>query len=59
VEAYVLDRTDLELYDERVCVEFIEHIRPTERFDSIDELLTAMAGDIEQCRRVLTSIVPS
>jgi riboflavin kinase/FMN adenylyltransferase len=29
------------------------------RFDSIDELLTAMAGDIEQCRRVLTSIVPS
>jgi len=59
VEAYVLDRTDLELYDEEVSVEFVEHIRPTVRFDSIDELLTAMAGDIEQCRRVLTSIVPS
>jgi riboflavin kinase/FMN adenylyltransferase len=59
VEAYVLDRTDLDLYDERVSVEFVEHIRPTLRFDSIDELLTAMAGDIEQCRQVLTSIVPS
>ena len=59
VEAYVLDRDDLELYDERVSVEFVEHIRPTLRFDSIDELLTAMAGDIEQCRQVLTSIVPS
>ena len=59
VEAYVLDRDDLDLYDERVSVEFVEHIRPTLRFDSIDELLTAMAGDIEQCRQVLTSIVPS
>jgi riboflavin kinase/FMN adenylyltransferase len=59
VEAYVLDRDDLDLYDERVSVEFVEHIRPTLRFDSIEDLLAAMAGDIEQCRRVLTSIVPS
>lgn len=59
VEAYVLDRTDLDLYDEEVTVEFVEHIRPTLRFDSIDELLQAMAGDIEKCRQVLTSIVPS
>lgn len=59
VEAYVLDRDDLDLYDERVAVEFVEHIRPTLRFDSIEDLLAAMAGDIEQCRRVLTSIVPS
>ncbi|WP_270889931.1 bifunctional riboflavin kinase/FAD synthetase [Pedococcus sp. 5OH_020] len=59
VEAYVLDRTDLDLYDERVAVEFVEHIRPTLRFESVEELLTAMAGDIEKCRQVLTSIVPS
>jgi riboflavin kinase / FMN adenylyltransferase len=59
VEAYVLDRTDLDLYGERVSVEFVEHVRPTLRFDSVEELLTAMAGDVEQCRRVLTSIVPS
>jgi riboflavin kinase/FMN adenylyltransferase len=59
VEAYVLDRTDLDLYGEEVTVEFVEHIRPTLRFDSIEELLVAMAGDIEKCRQVLASIVPS
>jgi riboflavin kinase/FMN adenylyltransferase len=59
VEAYVLDRTDLDLYDERVALDFVEHIRPTLRFDSVDELLTAMAGDIEQCRQVLKTVVPS
>jgi riboflavin kinase/FMN adenylyltransferase len=57
VEAYVLDRDDLDLYDERVVVEFVEHIRPTLRFDSIDDLLVAMAKDVEQCRAVLTQIV--
>ena len=59
VEAYVLDRTDLDLYDERVMVEFVEHIRPTLRFESIDGLLEAMAGDVEQCRAILARIVPS
>ena len=59
VEAYVLDRTDLDLYDEQVAVEFVEHIRPTLRFDSIEALLEAMAGDVEKCRTVLASIVPS
>jgi riboflavin kinase / FMN adenylyltransferase len=59
VEAYVLDRDDLELYDEQVGVEFVEHIRPTERFDSVEALLEAMARDVEKCRQVLASIVPS
>ena len=59
VEAYVLDRDDLDLYDERVMVEFVEHIRPTLRFESIDELLEAMAKDVEQCRAVLSQIVPA
>ena len=59
VEAYALDRTDLDLYDEEVTVEFVERIRPTLRFESIEGLLEAMAGDIETCRRVLASIVPS
>lgn len=59
VEAYVLDRTDLDLYDEEVTVEFVHRIRPTLRFDSIEELLEAMAGDIDTCRQVLASIVPS
>ena len=58
VEAYVLDRDDLELYDETVMVEFTAHIRPTLRFDSVEELTTAMAEDVERCRELLTNIVP-
>ncbi|WP_427385138.1 bifunctional riboflavin kinase/FAD synthetase [Janibacter sp. G56] len=53
VEAYVLDRTDLDLYGEQVRIEFVAHIRPTLRFDSVDELLVAIAKDVEQCRLVL------
>jgi riboflavin kinase/FMN adenylyltransferase len=59
VEAYVLDRDDLDLYDERVMVEFTAHIRPTLRFDSVEELREAMAGDVARCRELLTKIVPA
>jgi riboflavin kinase/FMN adenylyltransferase len=59
VEAYVLDRDDLELYDEKVMVEFTAHIRPTLRFDTVEDLTTAMAQDVERCRELLTKIVPA
>ena len=59
VEAYVLDRDDLDLYDERVMVEFTAHIRPTLRFDSVEELREAMGGDVARCRELLTKIVPA
>lgn len=58
VEAYVLDRDDLDLYGEQVMVEFTAHIRPTLRFDSIEELLEAMAGDVARCHELLSTIVP-
>ena len=53
VESYVLDRTDLDLYGERVAVDFVGHVRPTLKFDSIDELLEAMAADVERTRTLL------
>ncbi|MFL6154400.1 MAG: bifunctional riboflavin kinase/FAD synthetase [Ornithinibacter sp.] len=59
VEAYVLDRDDLDLYDERVMVEFTAHIRPTLKFDSVDDLLEAMASDVQRCRELLARIVPA
>ncbi|AKT51566.1 bifunctional riboflavin kinase/FAD synthetase [Arsenicicoccus sp. oral taxon 190] len=59
VEAYVLDRTDLDLYGEQVAVEFVERLRPTLRFSSVDELLAVMADDVARCREVLSSFVPS
>ncbi len=58
VEAYVLDRDDLDLYGERVAVEFVDHVRPTLRFTSVEDLLTAMAEDVAQCRRVLDIEAP-
>jgi len=53
VEAYVLDRTDLDLYGETVVVEFIERLRPTEKFDSVEALLVQMADDVKRCRALL------
>ena len=53
VEAYVLDRTDLDLYGEVVVVEFIERLRSTEKFDSVDALLVQMADDVKRCRALL------
>jgi riboflavin kinase / FMN adenylyltransferase len=54
VEAYVLDRDDLDLYDREVEVAFISRIRGMEAFGSVEELLEAMARDVIEARRVLT-----
>jgi riboflavin kinase/FMN adenylyltransferase len=53
VEAYVLDRTDLDLYGERVAVEFVERLRPTLRFDGVEALVEQMALDVARCREML------
>ncbi|HET8598838.1 MAG TPA: bifunctional riboflavin kinase/FAD synthetase [Segeticoccus sp.] len=53
VEAYVLDRTDLDLYGEVVALEFVSRLRPTEKFDSIEDLLEQMAEDVRRCHEVL------
>lgn len=53
VEAYVLDRADLDLYDEVVVVELVERLRPTLRFDSVHALLEQMACDVRDVRGVL------
>ena len=52
-EAYVLDRADLDLYDDEVVVEFVDTIRPTLRFDSVDERVATMADDVAKVRAVL------
>ena len=59
VEAYVLDRTDLDLYGERVAVELVRLLRPTLRFDSIETLVAQMEQDVAQCREILSSLTPS
>jgi riboflavin kinase/FMN adenylyltransferase len=59
VEAYVLDRDDLDLYGEVVAVDVVRLLRPTVRFDGIEALITQMAHDVEQCRAVLGVSAPT
>ena len=53
VEAYVLDHTDLELYDELVEVSFVSRIRGMVKFDGVDKLVETMAGDVSRTRELL------
>ena len=53
VEAYVLDRTDLDLYGEIVAVEFVQHLRGNVKFDSIEALIEQMTRDVEAARDLL------
>jgi riboflavin kinase/FMN adenylyltransferase len=55
VEAYVLDRDDLELYGERVGVEFTQRLRETITFDGVEPLVAQMALDVDQARRITGS----
>ena len=55
VEAYVLDRDDLDLYGLHVAVEFARLLRGQARFSSVDELITAMHQDVAAAREVLAA----
>ena len=52
VEAYALDQQGLDLYDKAASVEFGWYIRPTLRFNSLDELLVQMKKDCDEARRL-------
>lgn len=56
VEAHALDRDDLELYDQIADVDFAARLRPTLRFDSVDELVAQMAEDVAAARRLITAV---
>ncbi len=53
VEAYVLNRSDLELYGASVDVEFVELIRPQEVFESLDGYLAQIAIDVVSIAELL------
>ncbi|MEO7979620.1 MAG: bifunctional riboflavin kinase/FAD synthetase [Sporichthyaceae bacterium] len=58
VEAYVLDRDDLELYGEHVCVDFLARLRETVKFDGVGPLLVQMADDVARSRELTRSPLP-
>ena len=55
VEAHVLDTDDLDLYDREVEVSFTSRLRGMERFDTVEELLDAMARDVARARQALVA----
>jgi riboflavin kinase/FMN adenylyltransferase len=55
VESYVLDGSDLELYDITVRIGFVARLREMKRFDSIDDLLVAMRQDVDQARDIMAT----
>ena len=56
VETYVHGSHELSLYDKLVRVEFVERLRPTLAFDSLDELVRQMNQDVEVSRRTLDAL---
>ena len=53
VEAYALDRSDLDLYGVHAAIDFTERLRGTLRFDSVDALVEQMARDVDEARALL------
>ena len=52
VEAYALDKTDLELYDLEAMIEFGYRLRDTLKFDGLEPLLEQMKKDCDQAREL-------
>jgi riboflavin kinase / FMN adenylyltransferase len=51
VEAYALDRDDLDLYGAHVAIEFGGRLRDNLRFDSIEALIAQIHADVDEVRR--------
>lgn len=52
VEGYVLD-IDADLYGQHVAVDFVARLRGMQSYDTLDELVAAIANDVEQTREIL------
>jgi riboflavin kinase / FMN adenylyltransferase len=53
VEAFLLDLDDEELRGRGLTVEFWERLREEVRFDSLDDLVAAIADDVERTRSIV------
>ncbi len=55
-ETYVLDHDELELYGEKVELEFVEYLREERAFDESDALVEQMRRDVRQTREILADL---
>ena len=50
VEAYALDRDDLDLYGTHAAIEFTARLRGNDKFDSVEALVVQMREDVKAAR---------
>ena len=53
VEAYVLDRDDLDLYGVEIAIDFYSRLRGQVKYVGVEALIKQMHADVEQARHVL------
>ena len=56
VEAYVLDRDDLELYGASIAIDFYARLRGQVKYTGMEALIEQMHRDVEHCRTVLHTV---
>ncbi len=56
VEAYVLDRDDLELYGVEIAIDFYARLRGQVKYTGMEALIKQMHADVEQVRHLLHQI---
>ncbi|HWH27082.1 MAG TPA: bifunctional riboflavin kinase/FAD synthetase [Pseudolysinimonas sp.] len=60
VEAHLLDvDEDLDIYGREIEIQFVEHVRPMVKFDSIETLIAQMEDDVAGVRRTLGRPAPA
>ncbi|MFD5064991.1 MULTISPECIES: bifunctional riboflavin kinase/FAD synthetase [unclassified Streptomyces] len=55
VEAYAIDRVGLDLYGLHVSVDFLAYVRGMAKFDSLDDLLVAIAADVKRASELVAA----
>jgi riboflavin kinase / FMN adenylyltransferase len=55
VEAYALDRDDLDLYGAHMGADFTRRLRDTVKFASVDDLIAQMHRDVDAARELLAA----
>jgi riboflavin kinase/FMN adenylyltransferase len=56
IEAHVLGRKDLDLYDKVVDVDYVSFIRPAAKFDGMETLIQAIQADCDEISRQLSEL---
>lgn len=56
IEAFILD-FDGDIYGKSVRLEYIEFLRPEQKFPSIDALKAQIASDAESSRRIISALI--